>query len=715
VGGLAASKEIFEGPPGPVDNADIIDEVVKDINGGDVARLKPGLNGDNFELLPKDAWDLLVAWYGLAEGQIPVVRVAHNTSPDAHAPNVQFEFHPPVFTFHRLWSMASPLATAGETQAPATPAFRFMCSTSVKVVSFLKAAKEQAGIPLDRKVRLWRVMRELPARDLGSQTPKITTLSTPPDSPQGDGTAELDPQASWTRLFVDVTDFMKLAKGRERETLDVQDNTNDANYNGHSTLSYYLTVPEAIVLDEQIDRTLWVSTYKPKATGKDHAVAARGLAVNAAVAASAEGRASTSGRSSPAPQGPVTRGRAKQKSGRQTGCVGLSNLGNTCYMNSALQCLRSVEELTKYFLVHEHDREVNYTNLLGFKGQIAKTYGELLDDVYRDPTPGSVAPRPFKTMIGRHASQFSGYGQQDSQEFLGFLLDALQEDLSRVAKKPYIEKPDSTDDMINNPVAIREMADKVWDITKKRDDSVIADLFTGMYKSTLICPVCEKVSITFDPFNNLTLPLPIQNYWMRHVRYYPLNEAPLYIDVEMDKASSIKSLKEFISARVGVPADRLFAAEEWSEKFFKVYDDFSCISDEIQSNDTPVVFELESAPTNVGAKLPKKKYRSMLNIGPEENDELPKWDSPLADRLVVPVLHRFNPSDMSSIRRRPKNLPSVTPPHVIVLTPQEVRQRNPGAHELPGCKLMGCRLGVRMPSGARSWRRLPRSVDTPLS
>ena len=668
LGGSTASKDALTGPPGPVDNADIVEEVIKDIDGKDVARLKPDLTGEHFELLPKDAWDLLLVWYGLADGQIPVDRVARNTA--THGTNILFEYYPPVFTLHRLWSTACPAATAGETQAPATAAVRFICSSSVGIVKFLTAAKDRAGIPIDRKVRLWRIPQGVQAWDSGSQPSKITALSTPPDSPPGEGATESNTQATWSRLYVDVVDFMKLTKGVGREDVSLEDHTNDSNYNGHSTLAYHsLTVSEVLVLDERIERTLWVSTYKPKAVGK--AVVSR-----AAVANTAAATASASGRSSPAPQGPVTRGRAKQKSGRQTGCVGLSNLGNTCYMNSALQCLRSVEELTKYFLVHEHDGEVNNTNLLGFKGQIARTYGELLDDIYRDPTPPSVAPRPFKTMIGRHASQFSGYGQQDSQEFLGFLLDALQEDLSRVATKPYIEKPDSTDDMINNPAAIREMADKVWDITKKRDDSVIADLFTGMYKSTLICPVCEKVSITFDPFNNLTLPLPIQNYWIRNVRYYPLNEPPVYIDVELDKASSIKSLKEFISARVGVPADRLFAAEEWNEKFFKIYDDFSCVSDEIQTNDTPVVFEMESAPTNVGAKLPKKKFRSMLSIGPEEADELPKWDSPLADRLVVPVLHRFDPTETSLGRRKPKNLPSVTPPHVIVLTPEEVRRES---------------------------------------
>src|SRR5205823_6407707 len=74
--------------------------------------------------------------------------------------------------------------------------------------------------------------------------------------------------------------------------------------------------------------------------------------------------ATNSGRSSPAPLGPMTRGRT-QKTGRAIGAVGLSNLGNTCYMNSALQCVRSVEELTKYFLTHQAEKEINRENPLG--------------------------------------------------------------------------------------------------------------------------------------------------------------------------------------------------------------------------------------------------------------------------------------------------------------------------------------------------------------
>lgn len=47
----------------------------------------------------------------------------------------------------------------------------------------------------------------------------------------------------------------------------------------------------------------------------------------------------------------------------------------------------------------------------------------------------------------------SGFEQHDSQEFLMFLLDGLSEDLNRILDKPYIEKPDSTDEMVHNQQA----------------------------------------------------------------------------------------------------------------------------------------------------------------------------------------------------------------------------------------------------------------------
>lgn len=383
-----------------------------------------------------------------------------------------------------------------------------------------------------------------------------------------------------------------------------------------------------------------------------------------------------SGRNSPAPLGPATRGR-QSKSDRVLGLTGLSNLGNTCYMASALQCIRSVEELTKYFLADAHTEELNYDNPLGHGGNVAHAYAHLLHLFYKIPPPMSVTPRSFKDTVGRYAPQFAGWAQQDSQEFLGFLLDGLQEDLNRVKKKPYIEKPDSTDDMVGDQEKIRELAGKVWGIHKARDDSVIGDLFTGLYKSTLICPTCDKVSITFEPFNNLTLPLPIQNVWHKKVKFFPLNDRPVNIIVEIDKTASIKALKEFLSSRVGVPIERMVGAEEYKEKFFKIYEDSQQASEEISKDDFPVFYEVEAQPTN----HQKKKKKSYKSFAFNDDDDVPSPDDPaaeqMAEKMLVPVMHRLNPrSNKESRAQTARFLENISPPHFIILTPEDARDED---------------------------------------
>ena len=286
-----------------------------------------------------------------------------------------------------------------------------------------------------------------------------------------------------------------------------------------------------------------------------------------------------------------------------------------------------------------YKKDLNPSNPLAHNGDVAKAYANLLRTMFDEAGQSSFAPRHLKNTIGRYGPAFSGYGQQDSQEFLLFLLDGLQEDLNRIQKKPYIEKPDSTDEMVHNRKALEDFADRCWDIYKARNDSVVTDLFAGMYKSTLVCPVCDKVSIIFDPFNNLTLQLPIENLWSKSIFYFPLNKKPIIIDVEFDKNSSVKALKELIAKKAGSDPERLVMSEIYKYKFYKMFDNTSSIAEcQISDGDEIAMFELESTPTNYNPD--KRTKSSYYSYGRSSYDEVPDFESPKADRMIVSVFHR---------------------------------------------------------------------------
>lgn len=220
-----------------------------------------------------------------------------------------------------------------------------------------------------------------------------------------------------------------------------------------------------------------------------------------------------------------------------------------------------------------------------------------------------------------------------------FLLDGLQEDLNRIHKKPYIEKPDSTDEMVNDKTALAEMADKCWKIYKARNDSVITDLFAGMYKSTVVCPVCDKVSIIFDPFNNLTLQLPIESVWSRKIFVFPLNSKPVSLSIDIDKNATFAALKEYVAVRLGIDPKRTLVAELYKHAFYRVFKETATISEEhIAEGDIIGVWEFAEQPTNY--PTPIKKSAKMSYYSSNDTEEIPGDDSPVADKMLVPVFHR---------------------------------------------------------------------------
>ncbi|XP_072273184.1 ubiquitin carboxyl-terminal hydrolase 32 isoform X1 [Pyxicephalus adspersus] len=239
----------------------------------------------------------------------------------------------------------------------------------------------------------------------------------------------------------------------------------------------------------------------------------------------------------------------------EKGATGLSNLGNTCFMNSSIQCVSNTQPLTKYFISGRHLYELNRTNPIGMKGHMAKCYGDLVQELWSG-TQKNVAPLKLRWTIAKYAPRFNGFQQQDSQELLAFLLDGLHEDLNRVHDKPYVELKDSD----GRPDW--EVAAEAWDNHLRRNRSIVVDLFHGQLRSQVKCKTCGHVSVRFDPFNFLSLPLPMDSYMHLEITVIKLDgTTPVRYGLRLNMDEKYTGLKKQLSELCVLKPEQILLAE----------------------------------------------------------------------------------------------------------------------------------------------------------
>lgn len=157
---------------------------------------------------------------------------------------------------------------------------------------------------------------------------------------------------------------------------------------------------------------------------------------------------------------------------------GLTNLGNTCFFNSVMQNLLAISQLRDYFL----NLELSFGPLtIALKKLFAETKPEAgLRNV--------INPRSFFGCVCSKAPQFRGYQQHDSHELLRCLLDGLCSEELGFRK--------------------RNSASEENGISSNQDPIFVDYLFGGQIASTVCCVECGHSSTVYEPFLDLSLPVP---------------------------------------------------------------------------------------------------------------------------------------------------------------------------------------------------------------
>ena len=181
---------------------------------------------------------------------------------------------------------------------------------------------------------------------------------------------------------------------------------------------------------------------------------------------------------------------------------GIKNLGNTCFMNAAIQCLSKCEDFSKYFLLGNYKNEIN--NLNPYGDQFIKRFRGIIYQLF-EINDIAVNPHDFIKYITKNCSSWGIINLQDCHEFLSFLLNSLHENLNLVSnsqnndKKEKSQGPNESD---------KEASERFWKANLQKDNSIIVDLFHGQFKSVVTYVNCKTKKITYEPFIYLGLPIP---------------------------------------------------------------------------------------------------------------------------------------------------------------------------------------------------------------
>lgn len=250
------------------------------------------------------------------------------------------------------------------------------------------------------------------------------------------------------------------------------------------------------------------------------------------------------------------------------GAKGVANMGNTCYISAVLQCISNTPLLRDYLRSKQnYGAHVNLTNPNGYKGAMAMEVCTVIHDLWEARRP-VISPLALHKTLSKFFPQFEGHNQHDCHELLGVLLDSLHEDLSRGLGQSH--GPPLT---IKNPQAgqCELEAENQWKELQGAKGSAISDLMGGQTRTTIRCRSCGDVSVLFEMFMHLALPIPVSMQQALFVSLCLFTGKVVKYGLVLPRGATVDALIAKVAEVTHMPSDSFLLCDLYSHKIGTTY------------------------------------------------------------------------------------------------------------------------------------------------
>jgi ubiquitin carboxyl-terminal hydrolase 8 len=181
------------------------------------------------------------------------------------------------------------------------------------------------------------------------------------------------------------------------------------------------------------------------------------------------------------------------------GQFGLQNIGNTCFMNTALQCLSAIDVLSAYFLSDRYLSDINKKP----QAEFVRAYVRFLKNAWEE-NDCIVTPRLLKETLGKFYDPYSGFRQNDAAECFNKIIELLHDGLSYAVSIRYEPKKGQE---LTEASKMESASIECIKMHFQKNYSIPVKLFYGQFQNRVICIDCKTISMYYEPFSMINLPI----------------------------------------------------------------------------------------------------------------------------------------------------------------------------------------------------------------